>query len=145
MLCVNNYPQEYIDQCRARITAQVSAYQRLIAAARDQTAGDNPLLDPAIEAFDPHFFNNMLLVLESQFMHRARGKEGKDGNPLNEVRMLCNSILNNNSVMSADKTIKYAPANTVLKRALGDEIRLSEADFLDLSSAFFAEIERKYL
>jgi hypothetical protein len=33
----------------------------------------------------------------------------------------------------------------VLKYQVGDEIKLNAADFMLLSSAFFAEIERKYL
>lgn len=145
MLCVNNYTQKYIDECRSRVAEQVSAYQTLVAAARNQAATDEPLLNAAIEAFEPHFFNNMVLALDSYFVHRARAIEKKDGNPLNEVRMLCNSMMNNNNMMCADKTIKYNPAKSVLKYRVGDEIKLNEADFILLSSAFFAEIEGKYL
>lgn len=50
-----------------------------------------------------------------------------------------------NNKMSADKTIKYDPVKSVLKYRAGDEIKLSEADFVRLSSAFLAEIESKYL
>ena len=39
--------------------------------------------------------------------------EGKDGNPLNEVRILCNSMMNNNNKMCADKTIKFDSAKSV--------------------------------
>jgi hypothetical protein len=46
--------------------------------------------------------------------------------------------------MSADKTIRLDPASSVLKYQVGDEIELSESDFIALSSAYFAEIERKY-
>ena len=145
MLCVNNYSQKYIDECRSRVAAQVSAYQTLVATARNQTATDEPLLYAAIEAFEPHFFNNMVLALDSYFVHRARAIEKKDGNPLNEVRMLCNSMMSNNDRMCADKTIKFDPAKFVLKYRVGDEIKLNEADFILLSSAFFAEIESKYL
>lgn len=145
MLCVNNYTQKYIDECRSKVAAQVSAYQTLVAAARNQTATDEPLLNAAIEAFEPHFFSNMVLALDSYFVHRARAIEKKDGNPLNEVRMLCNSMMNNNNVMCADKTIKFDPAKSVLKYRVGDEIKLNEADFTHLSTAFIAEIENKYL
>ena len=145
MLCVNNYTQKYIDECRSKVAAQVSAYQTLVTAVRNQAATDIPLVNAAIEAFEPHFFNNMVLALECYFVHRARVMEKKDGNPLNEVRMLCNSMMNNNNRMCADKTIKFDPAKSVLKYQIGDEIRLNEADFIRLSSAYFAEIESKYL
>ena len=144
MLCVNNYTQKYIDECHSRVAAQVSAYKTLVATARNKTSTDEPLLNAAIEAFEPHFFNNMVLALECYFVHRARAIEKKDGNPLNEVRMLCNSMMNNNNMMCADKTIKFDPAKSVLKYGVGDKIQLKEADFMRLSSAFFDEIERKY-
>jgi len=146
MLCVNNYSQKYIDKCRSRVAAQVFAYKSLVATARNQSAPtDEPLLKAAIETFEPHFFNNIVLALDSYFVHRARAMERKDGNPLNEVRMLCNSMLNNNNRMCADKTITFDPAKFVLKYRVGDEMKLNEADFNLLSSAFFAEIESKYL
>ena len=145
MLCVNNYTQKYIDECRSRVAAQVSAYRTLVITAKNQTSPDESPLNAAIEAFEPHFFNNMDLALDSYFVHRARAIEKKDGNPLNEVRMLCNSMMNNNNMMCADKTIKFDPAKSVLKYRVGDEIKLNEAGFILLSSAFFAEIESKYL
>jgi hypothetical protein len=55
--------------------------------------------------------------------------------------MLGTSMLTNDNVMCADKTIKYDPAKSVLKYKIGDEIKLNEADFRSLASAFFAEIE----
>ena len=54
-------------------------------------------------------------------------------------------MMNNNDILCADTTIKYNPAKSMLKHRVGDEIKLNEADFILLSSAFFAEIERKYL
>jgi hypothetical protein len=36
------------------------------------------------------------------------------------------------------------PASSVLKYQLGDEIRLTERDFVLLFEAFFADIEKKY-
>jgi hypothetical protein len=145
MLCVNNYTQKYIDECRSRVAAQVSAYQALVATAKNKSATDNPLLDAAIKAFEPHFFNNMVLALECYLVHRARAIEKKNGNPLNEVRMLCNSMMNNHNMMCEDKTVRYDPAKSLLKYRFGDEIKLNEADFNLLASAFFAEIESKYL
>jgi hypothetical protein len=86
-----------------------------------------------------------VLILDALFVHRTRAIEKKDGNPLNEVRIMCNSMLHNNSIMCADNTIRLNPTKSVLKYQVGDEIKLNEADFLLIFKAFFAEIENKYL
>ena len=64
---------------------------------------------------------------------------------MNEVRMQIASLMNNKGKMAVDKTIKFDAANSVLKYEIGDKIKLTEADFTRLSSAFFVEIENKYL
>ena len=80
-----------------------------------------------------------------QALLAAARKRTKDGNPLNEVRLLCESIMNNDAEMCADDTIKIDAAKSVLKYRVGDKIKLNVADFILLSSCFFAEIEEKYL
>jgi hypothetical protein len=74
-----------------------------------------------MEAFEATFFNNMVLLLDYLFVHRLRTVEGKDGNPLNEVRILCNSMLLNDNIMTADKSIKLSPEGSVLKYRVGDK------------------------
>ena len=48
-----------------------------------------------------------------------------NGNPLNEVRMLSASLMNNRGNMAVDKTIKFDAANSVLKYKIGDKIKLT--------------------
>ncbi len=144
MLSVNQYSKSYVDTCRSRIDAQISAYGDLVSAARELDGTKGKRLGTAIATFEPLFFNNMVLALDNLFCHRSRMMEGKDGNPLNEVRILCNSMMNNDGVMAADKTIKLDPAKSVLGYEVGDEIELSEGDFTLLSKGFFAEIENRY-
>jgi hypothetical protein len=105
--------------------------------------------------FEVRFFNDQVLLLDHMFVHRLMGIEGKDGNPLNEVRVLCNSILLNQGKLQVDKlpgwpnsagaSIKLPPEKSVLKLRVGDDVKLREADFVRLSKAFFAEVEKKYL
>ncbi len=151
MLGVKNYTRKYINDCRSRVDSELAAYKKLVAAAKS-----NPASVKALEAFEATFFNNMVLMLDYFFVHRLRMIDGKDGNPLNEVRILCNSILHNNNIMTANNvgsmaafagldTIKLDPTESVLKYRVGDKIKLNEADFLRISKGFFAEIERKYL
>ncbi len=144
MLCVNSYPKAYIDQCRSQMESQLVAYKGLAAAAKKQAGKDDKALNAALRSFDPLFFNNLVFVLDASFVHRSRTLEGKDGNALNEVRMICNSILQGGGVMTADKTIKFDPAKSILKIPVGHEIKLSEADFGLLCQAFFAEIEARF-
>ena len=97
-----------------------------------------------VNALDDQVFKSLTLLLDYYFVHRTRAMEGKDGNPLNEVRMLCNSILSHESVLTADKSIKYKPETSVLKLSVGDPIQIDEDQFVTLSKAFFAEIGRRF-
>jgi hypothetical protein len=138
MLAVNRYDQTYIDGCRARIDAQVAAYRDMAMAAR------GPKLGAAIEALEPRFFNALVLQLDYSFVHRTRNMEGKDGNAMNEVRVVCNSLLHGDGTLLADKTVKLDPATSVLGLAPGDPIALDEGDFARLCDAFFERLEASY-
>src|SRR6266536_3112702 len=90
MLGRKNYTRQEIDAGRARIESALRAYRRLPVAA---TKGE----------FEAVFFNNLVLLLDYMFVHRLTGIEGKDGNPLNEVRVLCNSLVLNQGKVRVDK------------------------------------------
>src|SRR6266545_2871341 len=64
---------------------------------------------------------------------------------LNKVRIICDSLMNDNGILRADKQIKLTPERSVVKLHVGDPISLTEADFERLSAAFFAELERRFL
>ena len=143
MLSMSTYPQDYIDGCRRLVETQLASY-RVLVAATGAPGDDRAGLNAAVADFETRFLNSMLLVLDQLFVHRARAKEGKDGNPLNEVRVLCRSIMENDGVMVADRTIKLDPATSVLKSVVGDRIGLTPSDFALISEAYFVEIERKF-
>jgi hypothetical protein len=140
MLAVNTYANEYIKECRSRMEQQLAAYRALVSSMEANEAAARA----AVESFEPLFFRNLLLVLDHYFVHRTRAIEGKDGNPLNELRMLCSSILHNDGVLTADKTIKYNAETSVLKLRVGDEIRIHEVQFVKLFKACFAEIRSRF-
>ncbi len=135
MLAVSKYDRPFVDDCRARMDAQLAAYDALVAGAPKK----------AVAVFEPQFCNHLVLVIDDYFLHRTRTIEGKDGNPLNEVRMLCTSILHHDNVFSPDKTIKYKAESSVLKLEFGDEIHLDRAAFESLFRAYFEELERKFV
>lgn len=144
MLGTPSYSKKYINECRANINLQLSTYKKLISTARDLAGKNENKLNKTIEAFEHPFFNNLVLVLDEMFVHRLRGKELKDGNPLNEVRVLCNSIMLNEGLLVKDTQIKQDPAKSVLKLKMGDKIVLKEKNFEQLAKAFFDEITAKF-
>lgn len=131
MLSVASYDRTYVELCRGRIAAAVEAYQAQVVGK-------------ALPAFEHEFFKALVMALDHYFDHRARGQEGKDGNALNEVRMLCGSFMHGDGKLMADSTIKYDPAKSALGLSIGDEIVLTEAGFAKLSEAFFTQIEKRY-
>lgn len=134
MLAVTSYRPEFIAAQRDRVARQLAAYDAVIA-------GGKPA---AVAAFAPEFFATMVLALDHFFMHRQRSLEGKDGNPLNEVRMLAVSLLEHGGVMTADKTIKYDAGRSVTGIAVGAAIVIGREKFAALAEAFLAEIAKRY-
>ena len=117
---------------RLSVTRCAAAFhvQDARTAARAQTGKDKQRLADARDAFEATFFNTIILVLDNMFVHKSRTLEKKDGNPLNEVRVLCNSLLQNKDVVLADKSIKMDPAKSIAGFRVGDDIRVTEAEFL---------------
>jgi hypothetical protein len=144
MLSMNSYPKDYVDQARSRIEQQVSAYRRLASRAREASGAGSPLA-AELDSFEHVFFNGMVLLLDNYFVHRSRTLEKKDGNPLNEARLLCNAIINHGDVMTPEKSIKFSAENSVLGYRFGETIRLTDKDFARLSAAFFTELESKFV
>ena len=138
---MKKYSKDYIAACRARVDADLRTYRKQVGNA------------PSKE-FEARFFNDLVLLLDYMFVHRLTGIEGKDGNPLNEVRVLCNSIVLNQGRLQVDRLpgwpnsastgMELPPEKSVLKLKVGEEVRLNESDFVRLSKAFFAELEKKF-
>ncbi|MBC9820667.1 hypothetical protein [Terrabacter sp. MAHUQ-38] len=144
MLGMREYEQDYIDACRSRVETQVAMFHEVAQAARDHGDADVSRLEGALESLEYEYFNNMLLVLEGYFVHRLRGVEGKDGNALNEVRVLARSLMENGGTVMADPQIPLDPAHSVLGLAVGDPITLTLQQFRRISDAFLREIESRF-
>ncbi len=128
MLARTSYPPTYIKAVHDRIGRVLKAYDK---AKPPEPFASEALLD-------------VILGLEMAFVHRVRNQEGKDGNPLNEVRMIAASILEFGGVMTQDKTIKWKPEASVTGLAMGDKIALSRKQVGELVEAFIEELVGKY-
>ena len=128
MLGRANYPVAYIKAVNTRVDRVLKAF--------DQAKPAEPFASEALL--------DVIVGLEMAFVHRLRGQEGKDGNPLNEVRMITASVLEFGGVMTLDKTIKWKPEASATGLKNGDKIALDRKQVGKLVDAFFEELAKKY-
>lgn len=136
-----DYTQEELDQAKATNDRLLAGYRTLASAVANT---NDEKARSALEDFQTLVFTTMVLALDRPFVHRLRKVTGKDGNPLNEVEVICESLMNNNAVMGESTVIKLRASDSVLKLDAGDSIRLNADDFECLANAFLAELERKF-
>ena len=136
MLMRGDYPTDYVNAVRAMVADNVASYTALGL--------------PEGNDFERGYVHQLLLALDSYFTHRGRGMEGKDGNPLNEVRMITDSLQGNDAtgpivpLLAPNSTIKYKPQNSVLGLEIGDPLDLSVAEYEKLATAFLDELEKRF-
>lgn len=135
----SDYPSVFVADVRTMVATNVKAYNALKLTAKQKAA------------FEPGYVQQLLLALDSYFTHRGRALEGKDGNPLNEVRMITDSIQGNDArgpivpVLAANSTIKYKPENSVLGLEIGEPLEISIDEYAKLANAFLEEIEKRFV
>ncbi len=140
MLGRNSYTAEEVDRAKRVLGGQLTAWralQKAVAATGDGEA------ERALHAFEPVFLDNLLLALDRPFVHRIRKVSGKDGNPLNEVELLSESLIRD-GVHRESTVIKLRPEESVSGIAYGAKIELTTAQFDRLAKAFFAELETRF-
>jgi hypothetical protein len=141
MLGRKDYTQDELDAAARAVAAPVSAYNKLAKAA--DAAADSQVAR-ALEAMEPLLFNNLALALDRRFVHRLRMVVGKQTNPLNELELISESLMNNDGVLRGNNVIKYDPEQSVAKLNLGERIRLTVAQFDTLSNAVLTDVERRF-
>jgi hypothetical protein len=143
MLGREDYTQEEFDQARSAMSQTLEAYTRLAEAVG--AADADPGLASALEALEPLLFNNLTLALDRHFVHRLRMVTGKDGNRLNEVELVADSLMNNGGNLRVNNVIRCRRGEAVLELEAGEPIRISAGEFDRLSAAFLGEIEAKFV
>jgi hypothetical protein len=142
MLGRKDYNPEELAGAKSVVKEQLAAYRKL-AKAVDETS--DPKATAALAALEPLLFNNMALALDRYFVHRIRKVTGKDGNPINELELVSDSLMNNGGVLRGNTVIDYVPEESVLKLEPGDRIQLSADQFQRFSDAFLADLESKFV
>ena len=142
MLGRKDYTREEVDGAQKRLTRQLTAYKKLAEAVG---ATGDPGAVEAMETFEPHFCEAMLMELDRRFVHRLRGSTGKDGNPLNETELLVESLLNNDGELRTGNVVTYVPEDSVTGLEPGEAVRLDVGDVERLVEGFLADIEAKFL
>ena len=137
MLGRKTFTRAEIDRARLVIGSQVEAYRELARAVRGADVGD---VQPALAEFEHLFFNTLALALDRPFVHRVRA--GKAGTALNELELICDSLLNNDGVFRAGA--KYEAGASIAGLVEGEHVRLSAEQFGRLFDAVFAELEDKF-
>ena len=123
-------------RARAEIAAQIQSYRDLVGAASKASGMSLVRIDAALAAFEPAFFNNLLVALDARFAGRPLV-----AGPGAELRLLAASLLANGGVLAVRDDIPYDADESVLRIDVGERIALNADDFEALCAAFLDELE----
>lgn len=124
MLPRTGYDRHYVAACRESVGAAIEELRRVGAGSAA--------------------WNQLAPALDRWFSLRNPKVEGRDGNPINEVRVIAESVTEYGSVMTVPRGIKLAPEASVLGFEPGEEISLDGDAFERLFDAFLTEVEARY-
>ena len=134
---MHSYSTACVQAARDEIAAQIRSYRDLVGAASKASGMSLTRIDAALAAFEPAFFNNLLVALDARLADRTRDATG--GGALAEVRLLAAALLHHGGVMAADAV--YDADRSVLKIDVGDRIALNADDFEALCDAALAVVD----
>ena len=134
MLARTSYDPSQIATARAAFAEMVEGWRSI--AARSEAR--------ARAAAEAQVFAQMLVALEGWFVHRARAQEGKDGNVLNEVRLLALGVTENGGRFPEPGAVRWRHEQSLTGLRPGDPIRMTEALFSKLAEAFLAAMAERF-
>ena len=124
-----------VQAARDEIAAQIRAYRDLVGAASKASGMSLTRIDAALAAFEPAFFNNLLIALDARLRRRVSGAVG------GEVELLAVALLSHGGVVTADPSGRHDTDASVLRLDIGERIALNADYFEALCGAFLAELE----
>jgi hypothetical protein len=125
----NTYTSDEIESCRDNCDSLLAAW------------ATNDVDDTTLESL---VFGQAVVVLHTWFGHRDRELEGGDGNPMNEVRVIADSIVDNDAVLRVEGPIAWVAERTLLRLAVGDDVAVTANGFERLAAAYLSAIESTY-
>ena len=125
MLGRNSYTSDELESCRDNADALLAAWQA------------NEVEDTTLENL---VFNQAVVALDAWFVHRLRTMEGQDGNAMNEVRVLADSIVANDGVLRVEGPMRWEPDRTRLGFAIGEEVLVTADGYERLAAAYLDAI-----
>lgn len=126
----HSYTSDEIESCRDNCDALLAAW------------GANEVEDTTLETM---VFTQAVVVLDAWFADRPRGPERADGNPMNEVRVIADSVVGNDGTLRVEEGLTWVPERTVLRFSVGDEVAVTANGYERLAAAYLATIEATYL
>jgi hypothetical protein len=124
-------------RARAEIAAQIQAYRDLVGAASKASGMSLTRIDAALAAFEPAFFNNLLVALDARFAGRP-----VTAGPGAELRALAASLLADGGVLRVRDGAPYDADESVLRIEPGERIALNADDFEALCGVFLDAMEK---
>ena len=125
-----------VDAVRAEFAGYVQTYRDLVAAASKASGASLVRIDGALAAFEPGYFNNLLVALDARFEMLSPGAAGA----IAEVRAIRAALTAGGGTMKTPANIACAPDASVLRIDIGDRIALNADDFEAIAAAYLDEI-----
>ena len=124
------YTPDELEACRDAADGLLAAWQA------------NDIEDETLENL---VFGQAVVALDAWFAHRSHQIEGSDGNPMNEVRALADSMIANDGVLRVPDHVRWEAGRTVLHLAVGDEVVVTADTYERLVSAYLAAVAERFV
>ena len=126
----DSYTSDEVESCRDAADGLLAAWQA------------NEVEDETLENL---VFTQAVVALDAWFAHRSVEMEGGDGNVMNEVRVLADSVVGNGGALRVRGPIRWVPERTVLRLAPGDEVVVTANTYERLASAYLDAVSDTFV